>query len=199
MLGGCKIDRADNGRVLTYCSLLGKLPDEPALQEDLTRFLETLCGTDRGQIAFLFLLIGISRNKFVNPNCALACFLYLTLSCPVSITQGISVHVKSEFQPGVGMGSSAAYNVALAGALLEHFDRTNGNSSNSGHYNESKARDWQCVWSPKAHRAELINKWAFQAEKIMHGTPSGVDNAICTYGTTASGEFDEICVPVHGD
>lgn len=70
--------------------------------------------------------------------------------------------VNSRLPLGAGLGSSASYSTALATVLL------------------AKCGAVQRILSSKDR--ELISLWAFQAECILHGLPSGIDNTICTYG-----------------
>ena len=71
-------------------------------------------------------------------------------------THRIDLQVRSEIPIGAGLGSSAAFSVCLVGCfyLLKHqtIDR------------------------------EKINQLAYQVECLFHGTPSGIDNTISTYG-----------------
>jgi len=69
---------------------------------------------------------------------------------------GVNIEVKSSLPIAAGLGSSAAVSVASAAALCSLFD-----------FKESKDNIFQI---------------AFNAEKIIHGNPSGVDPAISTYG-----------------
>lgn len=66
------------------------------------------------------------------------------------------VHVEPNIPPAVGLGSSAATAVAVIRAVAQHFDLGLADDE--------------------------VNRLAFLCEKAAHGTPSGIDNSIATYG-----------------
>ncbi|OGG01618.1 hypothetical protein A2Z33_07570 [Candidatus Gottesmanbacteria bacterium RBG_16_52_11] len=68
----------------------------------------------------------------------------------------LTVTVESDIPPGYHLGSSAAVAVAAVAACMY---------------------SWKSVWNP----AE-INRIAYEAEKHMHGNPSGGDNTAVTFG-----------------
>lgn len=68
----------------------------------------------------------------------------------------LDVYIDSSVPLGAGMGSSAAVNVSIAHSALS-----------------------LCLGKPNR---ELVNRIAYEAEKVIHIRPSGVDNTISTYG-----------------
>ncbi|KAI9501111.1 Mevalonate kinase [Coemansia spiralis] len=76
--------------------------------------------------------------------------------------RGFTVCVRSLLPVGSGLGSSAALNVTLAAALLRL----------SGQITEDLSDGDR----------ELVNSWAFRGEQVAHGTPSGIDNTVATFG-----------------
>nr|XP_055054648.1 mevalonate kinase isoform X2 [Misgurnus anguillicaudatus] len=116
---------------------------------------------------------GISDDSTDTRSMAVLAFLYMYLSvfAEAESLASITVSVWSELPTGAGLGSSAAYNVCLAAALLS----ARGIISSPLTTQQESAR-----WSKE--EMELINRWAFMGEKIIHGNPSGVDNAVGTWG-----------------
>ncbi|XP_042445792.1 mevalonate kinase-like isoform X1 [Zingiber officinale] len=93
------------------------------------------------------------------------------------------VVVTSDLPLGSGLGSSSSFCVSLAGALLSLTDAVSFDKSQTGWFKLTKAE------------LELVNKWAFEGEKIIHGKPSGIDNTISTFGSMIqfkSGELIQI-------
>jgi mevalonate kinase len=136
----------------------GSISEEPQLDPDLLSFVEKQCEKDdsKALIAFLFLFVAISRKS--------------------RDKGGVRVQLKSQLKVGVGLGSSAAFNVCLSAAFLHFFQ----NIDTSQYIVRND------ILVPKDNLRYLINQWAFQAEKIMHGTPSGIDNSVSTYGGAIS-------------
>ncbi|XP_021772960.1 mevalonate kinase-like [Chenopodium quinoa] len=98
-------------------------------------------------------------------------------------TQGYkpaTVTVTSELPLGAGLGSSAAFCVALSGALLALSESCELDYSQQG---------WVAL---RNSELDLVNKWAFEGEKIIHGRPSGIDNTVSTYGNMIQFRSGEI-------
>lgn len=76
---------------------------------------------------------------------------------------------------GSGLGSSAAYSVAVATAFLSYIDGIT--------VEEKTEIDGD---RPVLKSLECINAWAFQAERLLQGNPSGVDNTVSTFGGAVS-------------
>ena len=81
--------------------------------------------------------------------------------------------VTSQLPLSSGLGSSAAFCVSISGALLA--------LSSCGGLDHSQ-EGWLVF---EESELELVNKWAFEGEKIIHGKPSGIDNTVSTYGMLA--------------
>ncbi|KAF1332381.1 Mevalonate kinase, partial [Globisporangium splendens] len=79
---------------------------------------------------------------------------------------GLSIQVSTTkyFPIGAGLGSSAAFSVALAGALAQLPAKHDVNASELD--------------------VDAINAYAFASEVILHGLPSGVDNTVAAFGGT---------------
>ncbi|CAI4048678.1 hypothetical protein SKDZ_13G3340 [Saccharomyces kudriavzevii ZP591] len=101
------------------------------------------------------------------------CFLYMFV-CLCPHTKNIKFSLKSTLPIGAGLGSSASISVSLAlamaylGRLIESNDLKKLSESDK----------------------HIVNQWAFIGEKCIHGTPSGIDNAVATYGNALLFEKD---------
>ncbi|KAL1456439.1 hypothetical protein WDU94_001170 [Cyamophila willieti] len=97
---------------------------------------------------------------------------------------GVVLTVNSDLVLGAGSGSSAAFAVSVAGSIYTFLRWLS--SSMQGDHTLALDTDvninrnsWDTITSEDLN---FINSLAFLAEKITHGTPSGLDNTICTYG-----------------
>lgn len=99
--------------------------------------------------------------------CAALCFSYLYV-CLCPQVKGIKFMVKSTLPIGAGLGSSASIAVVLALSMAHLSGRIN-------------AKDELSLKDKK-----FVNTWSFLGEKCIQGTPSGIDNAVATYGNAVS-------------
>ncbi|XP_061529301.1 mevalonate kinase [Phycodurus eques] len=116
--------------------------------------------------------VGVANGNLDASDMATLAFLYIYLALFGSgELPSLTLSVWSELPTGAGLGSSAAYSVCLAAALL---------CASGAMPAPLKEGDHTARWCQED--LELINSWAFQGEMVIHGNPSGVDNAVGTWG-----------------
>lgn len=111
-------------------------------------------------LASLHTFLGVDPSNL--RMAGMICFLYLyTLVLPHPLP--LEIHVSSDIPLGAGLGSSAALGVCLAAGLLGLTRQVLGEEG-------------------RPVEPEEVCSLAFLSEKILHGTPSGIDNSVSTYG-----------------
>ncbi|XP_010255925.1 PREDICTED: mevalonate kinase-like [Nelumbo nucifera] len=105
-----------------------------------------------------------------NAGLAAGVSAFLWLYASILGCKPATVIVTSDLPFGAGLGSSAAFCVALSAALLALSDAVSLDLNHQGWLTFSETD------------LELVNRWAFEGEKIIHGKPSGIDNTVSTFG-----------------
>lgn len=113
----------------------------------------------------------VDEQMFPEAKIALAsgvsAFLWLYIN--IQGYKPATVTVTSQIPLSSGLGSSAAFCVSISGALLA-FSSCGGLDHNQ--------QGWLMF---EESGLELVNKWALEGERIIHGKPSGIDNTVSTY------------------
>lgn len=100
------------------------------------------------------------------------CFLYLFVNLCDSKTPGATFVVRSTLPIGAGLGSSASTSVCLSSAL----------ALLGGWINKPSISADDKFLSEDIPDLEFVDKWSLMGEKCFHGNPSGIDNAVATFG-----------------
>lgn len=170
--------------IISYCTdlldgMTNVLDSMEQLNSELVDRILNYINLTQERITKLDNNINIDTNSNVIHKNAIVCFIYLYLIIFMNENRNgngnenenemganaeFSKHVinrfilKSGIPIGAGLGSSASICVSLSHAMLQLF------------------------MEPSQINNEIINKFAFIGEKCIHGTPSGIDNTVVTYG-----------------
>ncbi|EGV60568.1 Mevalonate kinase [Yamadazyma tenuis] len=118
----------------------------------------------------LSILLADMNNTFHYKACISFLYLYLHL-CGADVA-GVTMTVRSTVPIGAGLGSSACVSVCLAAAL----------SMIGGHITKPPFGLREKADATDVKELDFIDQWSFIGEKMFHGNPSGIDNAVATHG-----------------
>ena len=98
-------------------------------------------------------------------------YLYMHVASVTGLRPAQTYTIRAGLPVSAGLGSSAAFSVSVSSALLYSHGVLPVPALSSPSSSE--------VLPEHAH---LVNAWAFVAEKVLHGNPSGVDNTVSALG-----------------
>lgn len=98
-------------------------------------------------------------------------YLYMHVASVTGLRPAQTYTIRAGLPVSAGLGSSAAFSVSVSSALLYSHGVLPVPAPSSPSSSE--------VLPEHAH---LVNAWAFVAEKVLHGNPSGVDNTVSALG-----------------
>ncbi|XP_014776532.1 mevalonate kinase isoform X3 [Octopus bimaculoides] len=128
--------------------------------------------------------LDITSDSMTSKQMFMILFLYLYLAICINSSQkelpSIQIAVIAELPVGAGLGSSACIAVCLSAALLQQQQMITHLHKNTLNHH----------WT--LEDLKKIDAWAFRSECIIHGTPSGIDNTICTFGGAVTYENGKI-------
>ncbi|KAF9490783.1 cystathionine beta-lyase [Pleurotus eryngii] len=158
-----------------YCSAIVEGEEHPdsvdqilydAIQQGPLAHLEGHKSAQAAALAFLYIYMKLARDR-----------------------PSLNFTARSTLPVGAGLGSSASFSTCSAMALLlihrrislptiPKPARASDSPNDPGHIHFS--HEGRKAITPAI--AEEVNRWAFVAEKILHGNPSGVDNSVAVFG-----------------
>lgn len=179
---GCLTPRSDDTLSLVlpdldseFATKLSELP-----WEAVTLAKDGVVDIDRTLVAALEKTLPVQLSNEKTRGAAIA-FLHHYMSLCYASKPSLTFTARSTIPIGAGLGSSAAYSTCLSSALLLltkkiAIERT----PHSTHISHDGRR-----FIPQ-DVAATVNTWSFVSEKILHGTPSGIDNSVSVYGGAIS-------------
>lgn len=128
---------------------------------------------------YMYMILAKGGERYIHPILLLFERLIIMDGRP-----SFNFTARSTLPIGAGLGSSASFSVCAATALLILHRRINPppppapTSPTTGHIHLSHQGRRAIPFGV----AEEVNRWAFVAEKVLHGNPSGVDNSVAVFG-----------------
>ncbi|XP_067015119.2 mevalonate kinase [Anabrus simplex] len=128
-----------------------------------------------------------------NQESAALSFFCLVIGMFSSVTVPLgsfSIDIVTDLTIESGMGSSASFGVCLSAALFQYIRckaATHIMTGDSFNISKNGFKDFK-FWNTNLHsfddqEKEIISHWSLLSDRVMHGSPSGIDNSICTFGS----------------